>query len=108
MSYHTITAERINELRKLADSLKSDTELAALAIMWGARSMQGADEDLLSCGEMTIDELYQGRDCLERAVEYIHDTINRDDMMQVVNENDLGDYGLKVEVVMKFVIGSAV
>lgn len=101
MSYHTVSPERIAELRKLADSLKDNQELSVLSVLFGARSMQGMDQDLLSCKEVTPDELPQGRECLVRAAEYIHDTICRDEMLAVIDANDLGDYGLKVKLDIK-------
>lgn len=108
-NYFKIKPERIAEIRKVADSL-SFNELMAVILMQGARSLQDMDRDLLSCEELSPAELPQGKACLERSAEMMLDMINDADLQEVINSNDLGDYGLKVqvEVVRKVTIGSDV
>ena len=108
-NYFKIEPARIAEIRKVADGLTFN-ELMAVVLMHGARSLQDMDQDLLSCEELTPEDLPQGNACLERAAEMMLDMINDADLQEVINSNDLGDYGLKVqvEVVKKVTIGSAV
>ncbi len=101
-----IEPSRIAELRKISDGL-SMNDLLAVIVMHGARSLQDMDEDLLSCGELTPEDLPQGRECLERSIQMMVDMINEDDLTEVINSNDLGDYGLKVQKVT-VTVGSVV
>lgn len=108
-NYFKIEPSRIAEIRKVADSLTFN-ELMAVIVMHGARSLQDMDQDLLSCEELTPEDLPQGRECLERSIQMMVDMINEDDLTEVINSNDLGDYGLKVqtEVKVTVTVGSVV
>ncbi len=100
MSYNTIEPERIITLRFIADTIKDTTELNALALMFGLRTMQEAEEDMVTRGDGTvdlaqIDELGGREECYARAMDYIDDTVNSYEMKAIIADNDFGDYSLK-------------
>jgi hypothetical protein len=101
MSYYTLPADRINELREIADSLQCAQDLQALVMLYGLRSMQGADEDLLKVGEVTAEDMLDRAGCNLRAAEFLEDTLCKAEFAEICRANDLGDYSLEPTIVFK-------
>jgi len=102
-SYYKVDANRIIKLREIADNLRNVQELQALCMLYGLRSMQGAAEDMMSCGESDADDLPNKAGCEEQAAEFLHDTLCNEEFMEVARVNDLGDYSIKVVTIATIV-----
>ena len=95
---------RINELRVLADSLKTQ-ELLALIAMTGLRNIQEANIDVINSGDAGPDELSNSVDDLSFcATEMMMDIINDVDIKESMSVNNLAEhYILDVRPVYKII-----
>lgn len=102
-TYYQVPADRIVELRKIADGLRDTQELNALCMLYGLRSMQQCDEDMLKGGDVEPQHLLGKEDCEDRAASFLEDTICTAEMMAVARVNELGDYSIKVVPIVTLV-----
>lgn len=99
MSYLSVPKDRIEGIRAIADNLTSN-ELILLVGMFGLRSMQDANIDLVCSGDCEPSDIANGEDSLtETAAEMMTDMINVHDIEQSIHDNiNAADYAVEFEV----------
>lgn len=96
-NYFKVDAEMIAGLRVLADALNQN-ELFALVAMFGLRSAQGCNIDMVTCGDVEPGEIDQSRECMaDMASDMMSDMLNSTDLKAAIMANDLGDYSVEFQ-----------
>lgn len=96
-NYFKVDAEKIAGLRVLADALNQN-ELFALVAMFGLRSAQECNIDMVTCGDVEPGEINQSRECMaDMASDMMSDMLNSTDLKAAIMSNDLGDYSVEFQ-----------
>lgn len=89
---------RLDELRRIADTIRHSEDLLLLNMFWGLRNVQEANIDMVVGGDFAADEVPQDMGLMmEAAADMVDDVMV--DLLRVgqANRDSLGDYTVTFE-----------